>query len=209
MFPTYLIGRVLIKQSDWDPVTPEEAYGSAQWAYRASKTFAERAAWDFVQNEKPNFQLSTCNPPLVLGPVINYLNTLENLNTSNLRVRDMMTGASKQKLPPSGNHLWVDVRDIADAHVLAMEKPEAAGKRFFITKGNFCNREIVDIIREEFPEYKDVLPTGDATKTGDWPAAGVHGWNNKQSIDVLGVTYRPLKESIADTVRSLQPLLGS
>ena len=90
-----------------------------------------------------------------------------------------------------------------------MEKSEAAGKRFFITKGNFCNREIVDIIKEEFPEYKDVLPTGDATKTGDWPAAGVHGWNNKQSIEVLGVTYRPLRETIADTVRSLQPLLGS
>lgn len=122
-------------------------------------------------------------------------------------MRDLMTGASKEKLGPTGNHLWVDVRDIALAHVLAVEKDEAAGKRFFITKGNFCNREIVDIIDEEFPEYRDRLPRGEALKTGDWPAAGVHGWDNTQSVQVLGVTYRPFKECVVDTVKSLQPLL--
>jgi len=38
--------------------------------YRASKTFAERAAWDFVKNEKPNFSLATINPPMVFGPIV-------------------------------------------------------------------------------------------------------------------------------------------
>jgi nucleoside-diphosphate-sugar epimerase len=196
-----------MKQVDWDPVSKEEAYTGPLAAYRASKTFAERAAWEFVAKEKATFELSVCNPPLVLGPIVHYLNTLDNINTSNARVRDMLKGTSKEKLPPSGNHLWVDVRDIATAHVLAMEKPEAGGHRFFVTQGNFCNREIVDIIKEEFPQYRAVLPDGEATKSGDYPAAGVHGWNNKQSVEVLGVTYRPLRESIVDTVRSLQPLL--
>jgi nucleoside-diphosphate-sugar epimerase len=124
-----------------------------------------------------------------------------------MRIRDLITGASKEKLGPTGNYLFVDVRDIALAHVLAVEKPEAAGKRFFITNGNFCNREIVDIVKEEFPEYRELLPTGDAVKPGDWPEEGVPGWINTQSLEVLGVTYRPLKESIIDTVKSLQPLL--
>jgi nucleoside-diphosphate-sugar epimerase len=210
-------------EKDWDPVTREQASEGPLTAYRASKTLAERSAWDFVEKEKPNFTLSTvsfpcpfpphllthmqCNPPLVLGPIVHYLNSLENINTSNQRIRDLMTGASKEKLGPSGNHLWVDVRDIALAHVLAVEKPEAAGKRFFITNGNFCNREIRDIIEEEFPEYKDRLPTGDAVKPGDYPAAGVHGWDNTQSKEVLGLEYRPFKQCIIDTVKSLQPLL--
>ncbi len=194
-------------ESDWDPVTEDEARESPLTAYRASKTFAEKAAWDFIQREKPNFQLSTCNPPLVLGPIVHYLNSLESLNTSNLRIRDLITGAAQSKCPPTGNYLWVDVRDLAEAHVLAMEKSETAGKRFFITKGNFCNREIVEIISKEFPEYKDRLPHGDALQSGDYPDGGPTGWNNTQSLEVLKVNYRPFRDCIVDTVRSLQPLL--
>jgi nucleoside-diphosphate-sugar epimerase len=194
-------------EADWDPITEKEARQNALSAYRASKTFAEKAAWDFVQREKPNFQLTTCNPPLVLGPIVHYLNSLDALNTSNLRIRDLITGAAKEKCPPTGNYLWVDVRDLAEAHVLAMEKDETAGKRFFITKGNFCNREIVGIIAQEFPEYKDGLPEGEALKSGDFPEGGPTGWDNTQSLDVLGVNYRPFKDCIVDTVRSLQPLL--
>lgn len=194
-------------ESDWDPVTEDEARENPLTAYRASKTFAEKAAWDFVQQEKPNFQLTTCNPPLVLGPIVHYLNSLESLNTSNLRIRDLITGAAQAKCPPTGNYLWVDVRDLAEAHVLAMEKPETAGKRFFITKGNFCNREIVEIIMKEFPEYKDRLPQGEALKPGDFPEGGPTGYLNAQSLEVLGVNYRPFKDCIVDTVRSLQPLL--
>jgi nucleoside-diphosphate-sugar epimerase len=196
-------------EEDWDPVTEEEAYQNPLTAYRASKTFAEKAAWDFVRDESPNFRLSTCNPPLVLGPIVHYLNSLDALNTSNQRVRDLITGAAKSKCPPTGNYLWVDVRDLADGHVLAMEKEETAGKRFFITNGNFNNHQIVDIIAEDFPEYQDVLPQGEALKPGDYPEGGPTGWDNTQSLKVLGVNYRPLKASIVDTVRSLQPLLSS
>lgn len=49
-------------EKDWDPVTPDEALEGPLTAYRASKTFAERAAWDFVAKEKPNFSLTTVSP---------------------------------------------------------------------------------------------------------------------------------------------------
>lgn len=120
-----------------------------------------------------------------------------------------MTGASKAKLGGTGNHLYVDVRDIATAHVLAMEKDNAAGKRFFVTNGNFSNAEIVDIVDQNFPEYRDGLPRGEALKLGQYPPQGVNGWDNTQSVEVLGLTYRPLKECIIDTVKSLQPFLTS
>jgi nucleoside-diphosphate-sugar epimerase len=57
-------------EDDWNPITVEEAMESPAAGYRASKTFAEKAAWDFVEKEKPNFSLSTINPPLVFGPIV-------------------------------------------------------------------------------------------------------------------------------------------
>jgi nucleoside-diphosphate-sugar epimerase len=55
---------------------------SAPDAYRASKTLAERAAWDFIEKEKPQFDLVTVNPPFVLGPVIHQITKPDSLNTS-------------------------------------------------------------------------------------------------------------------------------
>jgi hypothetical protein len=39
-------------------------------AYRASKTLAERAAWEFVETHQPAWDLTTINPPFVYGPII-------------------------------------------------------------------------------------------------------------------------------------------
>lgn len=77
-----------------------------------------------------------CNPPLVLGPIVHYLRDLDSLNTSNQRIRDIMLGKAKDEIAPTGTFLWVDVRDLALAHIRAAERPEAAGKRFFIVSGS-------------------------------------------------------------------------
>lgn len=115
-----------------------------------------------------------------------------------------MTGAAKEECPPSGVSFFVDVRDVALCHVLAAEKKEAAGKRFFIVADKFCNKQIAEIICEKFPQLRDKLPTGEALKSGDFPAAGTPDFDNSRSVDVLGITYRSLTESIVDTVKSLQ-----
>ena len=54
-------------EKDWSPLTREQALQNNSNGYRASKAFAERAAWEFVEQEKPNFDLVTMNPPLVIG----------------------------------------------------------------------------------------------------------------------------------------------
>lgn len=56
---TSYIQRLTTPQEDWNPVTMEEAENDPSTGYRASKTFAEKAGWDFIKNEKPNFTLST------------------------------------------------------------------------------------------------------------------------------------------------------
>ena len=190
-------------EEDWNPINAEQAKENPANGYRASKTFAERAAWEFVEKEKPNFTLATMCPPLVLGPIVHYLNSLDGLNTSNQRIRDIIQGKAKDEIAPTGTFLWVDVRDLALCHVEAIEKDEAAGKRFFITAGYFSNKEIAQIVAKRYPEYKELLPT-EKTPGGDYPEDGVYKYNNKQASGLLGQKWKTLEESITDTVNSLQ-----
>ena len=57
-------------ESSWNPVRMDQASEGANIAYRVGKTFAEKAAWEFVECEKPNFQVATMLPTLVLGPPV-------------------------------------------------------------------------------------------------------------------------------------------
>jgi nucleoside-diphosphate-sugar epimerase len=183
-------------EDDWNPITADEATENPMMGYRASKTFAEKAAWDFLEKEKPNFSISTINPPMVYGPIvrataqfllvtadipqIHALDSLDNMNTSNQRILSAAQGKFKDEIPASGVHLWVDVRDVAEAHVAAFEKAEAA--------------------------IKD-LPS-DSTPGGDYPEGtpekGLYGYSNKRSIEMLGLKYKSLEQCIVDTVKSFQ-----
>ena len=145
-------------------------------------------------------------PPLVLGPIVHYLNSLDALNTSNQRVRNFITGQWKDEIPDTGTFIWVDVRDLALAHVKAIELPEAADKRYFITAGYFSNKEIGEIIRKNFPELRGQLPKEDV-KGGDYPEKGLYKYDNSRTTQVLGIKFRSLEESIVDTTKSLLPLL--
>lgn len=206
-------------ESVWNPVTWEEATGNDKGqTYRASKaslsewipvcvhvsltyaqTFAERAAWEFVEKEKPNFDVATINPPLVFGPIAHHLSSLSSLNTSNERVRDLIQGKYKDGLPPTGVYLWVDVREVALAHVRAIEVAEAGGKRFFTAAGHFSNKQVADIVRETHPELASKLPENPVDDT----PADVYQYNNTLVRQVLGIQFRSLKESVGDTVTSL------
>lgn len=189
-------------ENDWNPVTWEEAAaGDGALAYRGSKALAERAAWDFVEKEKPDFQISTINPALVFGPIVNYLNSLDAINTSNQIIRDLIQGKFKHKdLPPTSLYVWVDVRDVALAHVKVAETKDAYGKRFFLTAGYWSNSEIAQIIKDRFPEYTDELPRD---LKNDRPE-DVYGYDNSRSKQLLGLEYRPLEKCIVDTVISMQ-----
>ncbi|KAK3172112.1 hypothetical protein OEA41_004197 [Lepraria neglecta] len=194
-------------EKDWNPITAEEAVENPLAGYRASKTFAEQASWDFVEKEKPNFTIATMCPPMVLGPIVHYLQSLDSLNTSNQRIAAIMTGKAKEEIPATGTFIWTDVRDLALAHVKAAELPEAASKRFFVTAGYFSNEEIADIVRDNYPELKDKVPAK-GTKGGGYPEEGIYKYDNSKVKEVLGIQFRSLKESIVDTVKSLQAVGG-
>lgn len=106
----------------------------------------------------------------------------------------------KEKIAPTGNFLWVDVRDVALAHVKAIEVPEAGGERFFVTAGFFSNKKLADIARETHPELESKLPPADAPN--DFPE-NIFEIDNNKSQKILGLKYRPLKQTVSDTIDSL------
>lgn len=144
---------------------------------------------------------------MVYGPIIHHIKDLNGLNASNERIRDIAFGKTKDGCPFTGIFAWVDVRDLALAHVLAIEKTEASGQRILVSPGQYTNKQIAEIIWEEFPELRDGLPTGDALKDGDFPPAGWYKWDTTKSKEILGLTYRSFKECIVDTVNSLKPFV--
>jgi nucleoside-diphosphate-sugar epimerase len=188
-------------EADWNPITHEQALESPATGYRGSKTFAEKAAWDFVKTENPNFDLVTMNPPFVFGPVVHYLNSLNSLNTSNERIRDFILGKFKDEVPPTATPIWIDVRDLGLAHVKAIEVSEAGGKRYFATAGTYCIRDILEILRKNFPEYEKQLPA-QSVKGGDMPEFAQI--DNTRIKELLGQPFISLEDSIVDLVKSLQ-----
>jgi nucleoside-diphosphate-sugar epimerase len=164
------------------------------------QAFAEKAAWDFMEKETPPFDLVTINPPLVYGPVVHNLESLIGLNTSNQRIRDFVLGKhTGNELPPTGTFLWVDARDLALAHVRALEVQSAGGHRFFTTAGHCSHKRIVDAIRETHPELSSRLPKN---PIDDFPE-GCYGYDNGKVRNILGIEFRSLQQGIGDTVTSL------
>jgi nucleoside-diphosphate-sugar epimerase len=106
--------------------------------YEKSKTLAERSAWAFVDAEAGP-ELVTILPGAVLGPMLS-----DKASTSIDLVRVLML----RSLPgcPRLAFNLVDVRDVACAHVAALEARAAAGQRFLCALPPVTLAEIADIL---------------------------------------------------------------
>ena len=129
--------------------------------YLASKTLAERAAWEFVDTHKAEltWDLVALNPPYVFGvrrlnlPLSLYAPpngahsyitqasltpapTVNDINTSQREIYDTLTGArTGEQLRGQGN--WVHVGVAAEAHVRATHASAAGGERILVNSGYF------------------------------------------------------------------------
>lgn len=188
--PTY-------NESHWSALTlPEALHSDPFTAYRASKQFAEQAAWDFMQAHSPNFSLTSLTPPAVFGPILTAPSTPDAINTSNQAILALVRGQLRTTgLAPSPIVLWVDVRDLATAHVRALEREGARGQRVFVVAGHYRNAEIVEALRKRMPgEVRAGLPDASEALPREFP----FGFDNGRSREVLGLEYRELEESVGD-----------
>ena len=124
--------------SDWTDIT--EYTG----AYIKSKTIAEKAAWEFIENQSDkSLSLTTIHPGMVFGPLLN--NDLDGASAS--LINNLITG----KFPalPDLYFTFVDVRDVAKLHVQSLKNTGSNNKRIIATSSNsVAFLEISKILRE-------------------------------------------------------------
>ena len=133
-------------EDDW---TDTDTDGSS--AYNKSKTFAEKAAWDFINSDECTMELSVINPSLVLGPVLET-----DPGASVEVVKRFLDGGFP--LAPNISFGIVDVRDVAELHLLALESSQASGNRFIASSETMAIPYISKTLREKIPEYEKRFP---------------------------------------------------
>lgn len=182
-------------EADWNPVTFDEAAAAdGVTAYCASKALAERAMYDWVAEHQPRFTIATVCPPWVFGPYASAPTGTGHLSESLSLLNDIIDADG---IPPFDFGGFGDVREVAAAHILAFEKPEAANQRFLVGQP-FRYQLAVDAAREAFPELRDRLPEG---KPGYIEPA--YTPDGSKAARVLGIKYRPLAETVKDTYAQL------
>lgn len=129
-------GSRVLTEADWN-----EKSSLARNPYYYSKVCAERAAWDFVARQRPAWSLVTINPFIVIGPA-----QTRAVNESNKIFVDLMAGAYPAIMPLTWG--FVDVRDVAAAHVRALAAPDAEG-RYLCAGATRSMRDVVTLLRAQ------------------------------------------------------------
>ena len=193
-------------ENDWsDPENPSIDH------YSKSKTLAERAAWDFVESEDHPFELAVINPALVIGRSLTG-----DLGESNKAIEMVVTGKMPVAVPLQFG--YVDVRDVAAAHILAMKNPESNGKRFALAEKDLWYKDVAEVlIKKGF----DKAPTfavpawlakilamfsKDLKLTLPYLGRLRSVRDAKNAKDILGWKPRPAEESIIEIAEQIQEM---
>ncbi len=189
-------------ESDW----PEEAAAG----YLRGKVALERSAWRYQQEQRQDrFRLTIIHPAVMYGPLL-----VPGARGSLQQLIHMLNGYMAYY------HLCVpivDVRDVALAHVKAMESKVADGKRYMCSGGSLWLDEIPRLIQQEFGKEgygckkmpcNDLLIKFFSLFTKDLRnmverSGSLFEVSSELIGKELGVGFRPARDSVVDCVRSL------
>ncbi|KAG2736669.1 hypothetical protein G9P44_000759 [Scheffersomyces stipitis] len=189
-----------MNENSWAKVTYEDGKTKdGLTAYWASKKYAEKAAWEFVESKKPNFTISTILPAYVFGPQAQDAEAKGQLNLTAEIVGGFYRLSKDDKVPEVAGP-FVDVRDVAKAHVIAFEKDEAQGQRIITSNGRFSSQLILNIIRDKFPELREKLPVG-VPANGKVPESD--SWDDSKSKKLLGFKFSDIEKVVVDTIEQV------
>ena len=192
-------------ESDWsDPDNPHIS------AYSKSKTLAEKAAWEFWKTEGHPFDLAVINPALVVGASISG-----DIGESNKAVEMVASGRMPVAVPLMFG--YVDVRDVAAAHILAMQNPSSNGERFALVEKDLWYTDVAKILRENgFDKAPTIgIPVWLAKILANFnkelkltlPYLGrKRSIKNTKAKEILGWDPRPAEESILDIANQMRDL---
>ncbi len=179
--------------------------------YSYSKVLAEKEAWKITKNQN-QWKLVVINPSFVMGPSLTKTSNSESLNF----MKEMLSGKYFWGAP---NLMFgfVDVRDVAKAHILALENDLAEG-RHILAERTVSVYQFSKIIKKIYGnKYK--LPLMQTPKF----ILYLVGWmfkltpkfirrnvgynislNASKSKEKLGLTYTPLEKTIKDMIKQIE-----
>jgi nucleoside-diphosphate-sugar epimerase len=179
--------------------------------YSFSKVLAEKAAWEMAKTQD-KWKLVVVNPSFVMGPSLSPNSSSESLSF----MKDMLSGKFYLGAPDL-QFGFVDVRDVAKAHLLALENPNAEGRHILAerTTGFF---EMGNIIKQEFNgKYKTPLMKspkfilyligwmfGLSAKFVSRNVGYPIKLNTTKSIKTLGLEYTPFNVTLRDMIHQME-----
>lgn len=201
---------------------PDKKYSEDDWVdpdkvepYSRSKILAEKAAYKFIEElpqeeGKRKLELVVINPSYVLGPLLT-----DNLSSSLLGVKRLLDKSAPGV--PKFNMAVCDVRDVALAHVKALENPEHVGKRYLILSECKWMKDIARLVQKEFKPLGYFVPTLAVPSTLVWIGSYFDRstallvprldkefkLDNKRMIEDLKITPTDVEKTILDTCHSL------
>ena len=198
----------IFDENDWNEqsiidVNEQGPKTFAPTKYRASKTLAEKAAWEIYNQHKGkvSWDLTVLNPPFVFGPTLHDVPSPSALNTSSKQMYNaiLVEGSFTPEALATQGSSYVDVRDLAEAHVRSFEREEAGGERIIISARTYVWQDFVDAANVLSPpplgaDRKLVRGTPGAGKTAKPPVR----YNTEKEARILGLKYRGVEELVRD-----------
>ncbi|KAJ0953705.1 putative cinnamyl-alcohol dehydrogenase [Helianthus annuus] len=170
--------------------------------YQLSKTLAEDAAVKFAKDN--GLDLVAINPGFVIGPILQptlnltseaIMGLIKNVTVVYSGLIHMYPG---KEVFSDGIYRLVDVRDVATAHILAFENPEANG-RYCMVGEVVRSLEIMKTMNKLYPSFGQSERYKDSECVEPLPYSV-----SRAKAESLGVNFTPMEVSIKDTVESLK-----
>ncbi|KAK1621178.1 hypothetical protein QYE76_026695 [Lolium multiflorum] len=157
--------------------------------YCCAKMMAEKTAME--EAARRGLELAVVVPHVTIGPALQ-----RTLNESINGILKYITGAKDSY--PNAVAGYTDVRDVARAHLLVYERPDARGR--YLCIGEILHRaQFIHMLRGLLPDHYPVT-----TKYGDDGKPMVKPYNvSNQRLKDLGLEFTPVRESLFQTVISL------
>ncbi|GAA5864785.1 hypothetical protein JCM1840_004901 [Sporobolomyces johnsonii] len=196
-------------EKDWNETSPKMVEEKGKdvdpfHAYRASKTLAEKAAWEFLEKHKDaSFDITTINPPLIFGPIIHQCPSADKLNTSVNNFYQYLIGKKDAKSAQTGFGSLVDVRDVARLHIDSLVTPEAGGQRFLVSNTDGSYQQFLDIFFAQASDsLKASFPNAERGKPGT-PKPKQNVIDASKAKKVFGWEPVKVEDTIIDMAKSL------
>jgi nucleoside-diphosphate-sugar epimerase len=190
--------------TSWLPLTVADARAANHpyISYCVAKAEADKAIWAYVKENRPHFSVSVFLPALIFGPPIHPVTSLQKMNYSTDVFYALFNG-SLDVVPPTSFASYVDVRDLAAAHIRALTTPAVANRRFLVGGHPYSSGLAVGVLRG-MPELKGRKLPGDPETVEVVPKVNlgdVEEWNEK-----LGLKPRSAEETFGDAARRILEL---